>query len=73
MTDWTAQKQILEARLHELGKNLHKIEDRLEEPHTKDSEDFSIETEDTEVMESLGNAGLKEIEMINAALNIINI
>ncbi|MEH6360869.1 MAG: TraR/DksA C4-type zinc finger protein [Amylibacter sp.] len=71
MTDWTAQKQILEARLQELDKNLHKIVDRLEEPHTKDSEDFSIETEDTEVMESLGNAGLKEIEMINAALQRI--
>jgi RNA polymerase-binding transcription factor DksA len=71
MSDWTAQKQILEARLKELDENLHKIEDKLEEPHSKDFEDFATETEDTEVMESLGNAGLKEIEMINAALKRI--
>jgi len=71
MTDWTAQKQILEARLQELDEKLHKIEDTLEEPHTKDLEDFAQETEETEVMESLGNAGLKEIEMINAALKRI--
>jgi RNA polymerase-binding transcription factor DksA len=71
MSDWTTKKQILEDRLKELDKNLHKIEDALEEPHTKDVEDFAIEIEDTEVMESLGNAGLKEIEMINAALQRI--
>lgn len=68
MSDWTAQKQILEARLKELDENLHKIEDRLDEPHSKDFEEFATETEDTEVMESLGNAGLKEIEMIKAAM-----
>ncbi len=71
MLDWTAQKQILEDRLKELDENLHKIEDALDEPHSKDFEDFATETEDTEVMESLGNAGLKEIEMINAALQRI--
>ncbi|MBE9477414.1 MAG: TraR/DksA family transcriptional regulator [Proteobacteria bacterium] len=71
MTDWTAQQKILEDRLKELDKKLHKIEDTLEEPHTRDLEDFAQETEDTEVMESLGNAGLKEIEMINAALQRI--
>ncbi len=71
MANWTAQKHILQDRLKELDKNLHKIEDRLDEPHTKDLEDMAIETEDTEVMESLGNAGLKEIEMINAALQRI--
>lgn len=71
MPDWTKQKQILETRLKELDESLHKIEDKLDEPHSKDFEDFATETEDTEVMESLGNAGLKEIEMINAALKRI--
>lgn len=71
MTDWTTHKSILEDRLKELDKNLHKIEDQLDAPHTRDLEDLAQETEDTEVMESLGNAGLKEIEMINAALKRI--
>ncbi len=71
MTDWTAQQKTLEDRLKELDKKLHKIEDTLEEPHTRDLEDLAQETEDTEVMEGLGNAGLKEIEMINAALQRI--
>jgi RNA polymerase-binding transcription factor DksA len=71
MTDWTAQQKTLENRLKELDKKLHKIEDTLEEPHTRDLEDLAQETEDTEVMEGLGNAGLKEIEMINAALQRI--
>jgi RNA polymerase-binding transcription factor DksA len=71
MTDWTAQKQILDDRLKELDKKLHKIEDQLDAPQTKDLEDFAQDTEDTEEMESLGNAGLKEIEMINAALQRI--
>jgi len=71
MPDWTAQKKILETRLTELDKRLHKIEDRLEKPHNKDFEEFATESEDTEVMEDLGNAGLEEIEMIEAALDRI--
>ncbi len=68
MSDWSTRKQLLESRLNELDKNLHKIEDRLDEPHSKRFEDFATETEDTEVLEGLGNAGLKEIAMIKAAL-----
>ncbi|MCP4184985.1 MAG: TraR/DksA family transcriptional regulator [Hyphomicrobiales bacterium] len=71
MPDWSARKQLLESRLMELDNNLHKIEDRLDEPHSKRFEDFATETEDTEVLESLGNAGLKEIAMIKAALKRI--
>ena len=71
MRDWTTQKQMLETRLAELGKRLHKIEDRLDKPHNKDFEEFATEAEDTEVMEDLGNTGLEEIEMIKAALDRI--
>ena len=71
MSNWNAQQKILQDRLQELDTKLHQIEDRLEEPHTKDAEDFAQETEENEVMEGLGNAGLKEIEMINAALQRI--
>jgi len=71
MSEWTNQKKQLEARLLELDDNLHKIEDLLDEPHSRDFEDFATETEDTEVLEGLGNAGLKEIAMIKAALKRI--
>jgi RNA polymerase-binding transcription factor DksA len=71
MSDWSDKKRLLETRLMELDNNLHKIEDTLDEPHSRDSEDFSVETEDNEVLEGLGNAGLKEIAMIEAALTRI--
>ncbi len=71
MSNWNAQQKILQDRLQELDTKLHQIEDRLDETPTKDFEDFAQETEENEVMESLGNAGLKEIEMINAALQRI--
>jgi len=71
MPNWTTQQKMLEDRLQELNTRLRKIEDDLDQPHSKDFEDFATETEDTEVMEDLGNAGLKEIGMIKAALKRI--
>lgn len=72
MQNWATQKHLLETRLKELEYSLHKIEHHLDEPHSKDFEDFATEVEDTEVLESLGNAGLREIGMIKAALARIN-
>lgn len=71
MTDWTQQKEILTARLQELDKKIHEVEDMLDEPHSKDSEEFAKETEDTEVLEGLGLAGQREIAAITAALGRI--
>ena len=68
MPDWTNQKRMLETRLKELDENLHKIEDLLDEPHSRQVEEFAAETEDNEVLEGHGNAGLKEMSMIKAAL-----
>lgn len=68
MSDWLAQKKLLEIRLLELDENLHKIDDRLDEPHSRDFEDFATESEEDEVLEGLGKAGLKEAAMIKAAL-----
>jgi RNA polymerase-binding transcription factor DksA len=68
MRDYAARKTQLETRLNELDTRIHKIEDRLDDPVTKDWQDQAIEREDTEVLESMGNAGLKEMEMIRAAL-----
>jgi len=72
MSDWSAKKQLLENRLVELDNNLQKIENTLDEPHSRDFEDFATESEDDEVLEGLGKAGLKEIAMIKAALTRIN-
>jgi RNA polymerase-binding protein DksA len=71
MPNWTTQQKMLKDRLQELNVRLRKIDDKLDQPHSKDFEDFATETEDTEVMEDLGNTGLKEIEMIQAALKRI--
>lgn len=71
MRDPSSHKAKLEARLSELEKRLHWIEDRLDDPVTKDWEDQSVERADDEVLEDLGRAGLKEIEVIRAALDRI--
>lgn len=71
MNDLSHHKSRLEARLAELDARLHKIEDRLDDPASKDWEDQAIEREDSEVLEDLGNAGLKEMEKIRAALSRI--
>jgi len=71
MPDWTKQKELLTARLQELDVKIHEVEDLLDEPHSKDSEDYAKETEDTEVLEGLGLAGQREIAAITAALGRI--
>lgn len=71
MHDFAEQKTWLENRMAELDKRVHRIEDRLDDPVSKDWEDQAVEREDTEVLEDLGNAGLKEMEMIRAALGRI--
>jgi len=71
MSNWNAQQKILQDRLQELDTKLHQIEDKLDETPTKDFEDFAQDSEENEVMETLGNTGLKEIAMINAALQRI--
>lgn len=69
MRDYSSLKSALQQRQAELDKRLHGIEDRLDDPVSKDWEDQAVEREDTEVLEDLGNAGLKEMEMIRAALD----
>lgn len=70
--DTTAFKERLEARKAELDKRLHQIEHDLDEPASHDIVDRATEREDDEVMEAMGNAGLGEIEAINAALSRID-
>jgi len=71
MTDVAKPKTQLEARLSELNKRLHSIEDELDAHQSKDWEELAVEREEDEVLEHLGNAGLVEIEAINLALKRI--
>jgi RNA polymerase-binding transcription factor DksA len=70
MTNIDVQKyeKRLQDRLHELNERLESIEDDLDEPADPDAEERATEREGDEVLENLGNAGLAEIKMIQAAL-----
>ena len=63
------RKKALEARMAELTGRLNDIEDELDQPVPKDWEEAAQEREDDEVLESMGEASLHEVEMIRAALD----
>jgi RNA polymerase-binding transcription factor DksA len=66
-----SRKAQLEARLAELQTRVRKIEMDLEEPVSERFEEQATEREDDEVLEDLGQAGTREIAMIEAALDRI--
>ena len=68
MKDIEAREKTLRARLAELDSRLHRIEDHLEQAPDQDWNDNAIESEMDEVLESLGQAGVTEMEAIHAAL-----
>jgi RNA polymerase-binding transcription factor DksA len=61
----------LHRRLRDLNARLSGVEAELDQPVDADSEERATEREGDEVLESLGNAGLLEIKMIQAALGRI--
>jgi len=67
----TTYKKRLLNRKKEIDKRLQHIEHDLDKPMNQDVEDRATEREDDEVMESMGNAGLVEIQAIEAALERI--
>lgn len=71
MTNFEARKKQLETRLSELQGRLHRIEDHLEQTPNPDWEDRAQESEMDEVLEDLGQAGVREVQMIGAALKRI--
>jgi RNA polymerase-binding transcription factor DksA len=71
MTSIAERKTQLENRLKELDHRLHDIDHELEGHHNRDVEDHATEIEGDEVLEGIGNAGVMEIKMINAALQRI--
>ena len=71
MIDAKEFEQLLLARKSELDQRLQHIEHDLDQPMSNDIEDRATEREDDEVMETMGNAGLVEIEAIDAAIDRI--
>jgi len=71
MTDIPARKAKLLEKLNEMNARLAKVEDALDDPMPKDSEEASIEREDDEVLEEVGRAAQREKAMIVAALERI--
>jgi len=71
MPDVSQIEERLRIRLRELNERLEKTESELDQPMNADAEDRATERESDEVLEGLGNAGLAEIRMIEAALDRI--
>lgn len=61
-------RKLLEARKAELEGRLRKIEDDLDEPVSADNEERAVETQDDEVLEGMGQAGMAELKAVDAAL-----
>ncbi len=68
MPDVAKFEKLLSARKDELLGRLQGIEHDLDEPMNLDTEDRATEREGDEVLESMGNVGLDELEAIDAAL-----
>ena len=64
-------QKVLRDRLRELDDRLVEIEEDLDEPADPDVEERATEREGDEVLENLGQLGLSEIKMIQAALGRI--
>jgi len=71
MADYAKIQRRLEERLHKLTARVDEIDDSLREPVSKDFEEQATEQEGDEVLESLGNAAVLEIQQIQAALERI--
>lgn len=64
-------RQTLLARRAELLGRIAGIDDRLDEPVDKDREEAATETEDDEMLQSLGDLERTEVMQIDAALDRI--
>ena len=68
MTTVAQRETILKTRLGELERRLHGIEAELDLHASPDWEELATEREEDEVLEGMGQSGLREIEKIRAAL-----
>lgn len=72
MTDYTAIKKQLEAKLKQLLARVEEIDADLSEQPNNDWEERATESEGDEVLASVGNLSLDEIEQIRHALHQID-
>lgn len=68
MTDLSHFREKLTTRLKELHERLDEVEDQLDDPHDPDFAEQAVEREQDEVLESLGAASEKEINLVENAL-----
>jgi RNA polymerase-binding transcription factor DksA len=71
MPDLTHYAQLISTRLQELDARVHEVDHELGEPKSADMNDQSIDLEDDEVLEGLGNAAKNEIALLNLAMGRI--
>ena len=72
MADVETRRKTLERRYAYLQNRLENIEDQLDDAPDPDWEENAVEHGGDEVLESLGESGLKEMEAIKAALKRID-
>jgi RNA polymerase-binding transcription factor DksA len=66
------RREQLTSRLNELQARLSTIDAELDSHDSKDWEEMATERESDEVLEGMGEAGLREMRMIEAALNRVD-
>jgi len=66
-------KELLQARLIELTAKVSEINSELRQPDNADWEERATENEGDEVLEDMGKTALEEINMINSALQRIDV
>ena len=71
MTNYNAVKTSLQAQLSELLQRAADIEDSLNTPGNSDWEENAVESQDDEVLSSVGNVTRNEINEIRLALSMI--
>ena len=72
MTDYSAVRAMLEKKLSELNSRVAAIDNDLSEPMNNDWEERATEIEDNDVLSTVGNISLDEIEQIKLAINQID-
>ncbi|NNE54107.1 MAG: TraR/DksA family transcriptional regulator [Sulfitobacter sp.] len=68
MTDTAHFRKVIQNRLEELGVRMHDIDEELGHQKTRDLSDQAIDLEDDEVLEGLGQAAEREVDLLKRAL-----
>lgn len=72
MRDLDTFKDLIHARLAELGQRMQDIETELDQPKDKDLGEQAVDLEDDEVLEGIGLVAQKEVGLLQAALSRID-